>query len=236
MAAVRASDAVVRTHYSDIGPKLVPHTLVRDQWLYTSYRVGHSVYWTKRKVRVRAGETVLTTALTSFEAAAGTGSQATPGNRRDSSIRLPIIEDQPVQAMDYAAPEMASSEMPPDGGPLDILIDLPGDDSDQSRLGDPNLTGDRGERAPGLPASHPAVLYPHATDPSHFERTGTRRVADDARRTRRDHRRPARALNRRAKSRRRRRTSAIYWFGLSGSAPTNAGPPNDFRGESWIES
>lgn len=167
VAAVRASDAVVRTHYSDIGPHPVPHTLVRDQWLYASYRMGSVVYWTKQKVRVRAGETVLTDGVHMIRGRCGNRLSSNPKEPTRFIDPPSVLEDQPVQAMDYAAPEIASSEMPVDGDAPDLFVDLPAEYPDQSRLGDPNLPGGLEEHPPGLPASHPAVSYPHTTEPSH---------------------------------------------------------------------
>jgi hypothetical protein len=79
VAEVRRADAVVRAHYGDIGASLAPHTLVRDQWLYASYRVGSSVYWTRQKVRVRAGETALTDGIHMIRGRCGNRLSRAPG-------------------------------------------------------------------------------------------------------------------------------------------------------------
>jgi hypothetical protein len=168
VAAVRASDPVVRTHYKGIGLNLAPRTLVRDQWFYASYRIGRSVYWTRQKLRVRAGETILTDGVRLIRGRCGNRLSSNPKEPTRFIDPPSVLEDRPLQAMDYAAPEIASSKMPMDGDTFDLSVGLPADDSDQSRVGDPNLAGDREDRAPALPASHPAVLYPYAAEPSHL--------------------------------------------------------------------
>ncbi|HWD98996.1 MAG TPA: hypothetical protein VG345_08165, partial [Bryobacteraceae bacterium] len=116
----------------------------------------------------RAGEAVLTDGVHLIRGRCGNRLSSNPKEPTRFIDPPSVLEDRPIQALDYAAPEIASSEMPVDGNTLDLSVDLPAGDSDQSRLGDPNLAGDREDRAPALPASHPVVLYPHAAEPSHL--------------------------------------------------------------------
>ena len=54
-------DAIVAAHYSTINSReLRVETLPKDLAVYMSYRIGDEVFWTKRKVRLRQGETILT--------------------------------------------------------------------------------------------------------------------------------------------------------------------------------
>ena len=114
VAAVRATDAVVRSHYSEVGPRLIRETTARDQWLYTSYRVGASVYWTKHAVRVRAGETVLSDGVHMIRARCGNRLSAVP-NKPTRLIDPPsVLEDMPVVASEQKPPETPFAD-PGDG-------------------------------------------------------------------------------------------------------------------------
>ena len=54
-------DPVVRAHYTGINPHaLRVETLSADRLVHMSYRVGDKIYWTKKPVRLRQGETILT--------------------------------------------------------------------------------------------------------------------------------------------------------------------------------
>ncbi len=55
-----ASDPAVREHFAGIHPEKVRFArLDSDQMAYVSYRTNNRIYWTTRRVRLRAGETVL---------------------------------------------------------------------------------------------------------------------------------------------------------------------------------
>jgi hypothetical protein len=59
-AAVR-QDKVVAAHYSDFRTRSVQVIrLKKDRLAYVSYRVANRVYWTRKKVTLHAGETLLT--------------------------------------------------------------------------------------------------------------------------------------------------------------------------------
>jgi hypothetical protein len=56
-----ATDPVVAQHYSDFDLANVRRvTLSQPQLLYVSYRIGNNVFWTKKKLAVAKGETLLT--------------------------------------------------------------------------------------------------------------------------------------------------------------------------------
>jgi hypothetical protein len=54
-------DPVVAAHYQNLDQsKLQVRTVARDQYAYVSYRKGDEVLWTKNKVLLRQGETIIT--------------------------------------------------------------------------------------------------------------------------------------------------------------------------------
>ena len=67
-----ARDQVVAEHYRGIDAATMrPQTLSADQLAFVSYRVGDRIYWTKQRVRINAGETVLTNGDTMIRARCG---------------------------------------------------------------------------------------------------------------------------------------------------------------------
>ena len=135
VAAVRATDAVVRSHYSEVGPRLIRETMPRDQWLYTSYRVGASVYWTKHAVRVRAGEAVLSDGAHMIRARCGNRLSAVPGKPTRLIDPPSVLEDTPAIASEQKVPEAPfadpgegsqADESQRSGEPEDGLLGLPG--------------------------------------------------------------------------------------------------------------
>ena len=84
-------DPVVADHYrnADIAT-MRPVVLASDRLAYVSYRVGDRVYWTKRKVRIRSGETILTNGQTEIRARCGNCISMEP--------LLPTSDDEPGEA------------------------------------------------------------------------------------------------------------------------------------------
>ena len=65
-------DPVVADHYRDADMATMrPEILRSDRLAYVSYRVGDRVFWTKRKVRIPSGETILTNGQTEIRARCG---------------------------------------------------------------------------------------------------------------------------------------------------------------------
>ena len=101
----------------------------RDQWLYTSYRVGASVYWTKHAVRVRTGEAVLSDGVHMIRARCGNRLSAMP-NKPTRLVDPPsVLEDTPAVASEQKAPEAPFAD-PGDGtaergDPEENPLDLP---------------------------------------------------------------------------------------------------------------
>lgn len=72
LAAAIQRDRVVADHYRAIDVARVrAETVPEDRLAYMSYRRGDQVYWTKHKVRLRQGETILTDGTTQVRARCG---------------------------------------------------------------------------------------------------------------------------------------------------------------------
>jgi PEP-CTERM motif len=71
LAAVRR-DALVAAHYRAVNIRaLRVEKLARPQAMFVSYRRGNRIYWTKHRVHLQAGETVLTDGRTTIRARCG---------------------------------------------------------------------------------------------------------------------------------------------------------------------
>ena len=61
LEAVVQQDAVVRSHYANLRPaSFRPQVLPKDQQGYVSYRVRDRIFWSRRLMTIKKGETVLT--------------------------------------------------------------------------------------------------------------------------------------------------------------------------------
>jgi hypothetical protein len=155
----------VRSHYSDIGARLTREAMPRDQWLYTSYRVGASVYWTRHTVRVRAGETVLSDGVHMIRGRCGNRLSSVP-NKPTRLIDPPsILEDTPTVVTQDQPPEFPFGDP---GDLVDVPVDLPGEPE--------TPTSRRVPTVPGLPKPQivtttrqtimlpgPPLVAPHST-------------------------------------------------------------------------
>ncbi len=120
-AALR--DYVVRRHYAhfDFGnAHLIRATEARE--VYLSYRIRDTVFWTRRKIRLRLGELMLTDGK--ITARAGCGNQISDTAKPEVSEEEPAedVLDQPVAAVQSAPslpirPVLAPPELP-GGGPI----------------------------------------------------------------------------------------------------------------------
>jgi hypothetical protein len=104
------SDSVVAAHYKDLDQsKLHVRTVARDQYAYVSYRKGDAVYWTKNKVLLRQGETVITDGTTLIRGKCGNCISAAP--------QLPTAPGEPDvvefdRLVDPDVPQQARGETP----------------------------------------------------------------------------------------------------------------------------
>jgi hypothetical protein len=81
-------DAVVAAHYAVFRPAtLTVEVLTADRPAYVSYRVGQSVYWTRRPVLLQSGESLVTDGASAVRVRCG--------NRVSSVPQQPVAENEP---------------------------------------------------------------------------------------------------------------------------------------------
>jgi hypothetical protein len=91
LAGAMRRDAVVANHYRGLTPDTVRREIVtKDRMVYVSYRKDDRIYWTRNKVLLRKGETILTDGATEIRARCGNCISDTP--------RLPVAEAEPDPA------------------------------------------------------------------------------------------------------------------------------------------
>jgi hypothetical protein len=70
--AAMSRDSIVAAHYSAVNARaLRVETLPEDRAVYMSYRIGDDIFWTKHKVRLKQGETILTDGVSHIRARCG---------------------------------------------------------------------------------------------------------------------------------------------------------------------
>jgi hypothetical protein len=109
------TDAVVRAHYATFNMKLA-HTvqLTSDRFQYASYRMKDQIFWTRKKLRIRKGEYLLTDGV-AF-------ARTRCGNRLSETPQDPVSPQEPAAAllsMPPIRPEMLPAlelaQAPPSG-------------------------------------------------------------------------------------------------------------------------
>ena len=74
-----AEDAVAAAHYRSVdAPTLRPEVVKHERFAYVSYRKDNQIYWTRNKVRIAAGETILTDGNNEIRARCGNCISDTP--------------------------------------------------------------------------------------------------------------------------------------------------------------
>ncbi|MGH9584582.1 MAG: hypothetical protein ACRD4O_16795, partial [Bryobacteraceae bacterium] len=120
-------DPVVRKHYADFDVENVQLvTLASDRYEYASYRVKNRIYWTRKRLRLRKGEVLLTD---------GTHyARARCGNRLSNTRKGPTSDLQPPEAALNLPPFTPSrlytlqlAEAPPPGALQQEYSPQPGD-------------------------------------------------------------------------------------------------------------
>jgi hypothetical protein len=102
-------DSVVARHYEDFDlSRAHIIRLHRAREVYVSYRTGDRIYWTKKRLRLRKGETVITDGK--HEA------RTRCGNR---------ISDKPAEPVSSSEPSAKQMEAPPNGPLLPVATGLP---------------------------------------------------------------------------------------------------------------
>jgi len=109
------TDVVVADHYRDVDPQTMrPERVAAERYAYVSYRKNDRVFWTKNKVRIYEGETVLSNGQTEIRARCGNAISLAP--------LLPTSEDEPDEAQFDAltdvGPLVVTFNMTPAGLPF----------------------------------------------------------------------------------------------------------------------
>ena len=145
-------DPVVANHYREVDTASMRSEVLKSDLLaHVSYRVDDRVYWTKRKVRIRSGETILTDGQTLIRARCGNCISLAP--------LMPTSEDEPAEsqldALTDIGPVVVSWNWTPFGAPL-AAGSLGSGEAD----GGPGLVN-----PPQLPPPFPFGLAPFPTGP-----------------------------------------------------------------------
>lgn len=104
-------DPVVRSHYAGFDydhARVVRLVLARTA--YVSYRIGNKVYWTRHRVRLKKGETVITDGKITARSRCGNRVEEVPHQATSSSEPPPAKFEEPVQPA--AGTAMAAPPMP----------------------------------------------------------------------------------------------------------------------------
>ena len=117
-------DRVVASHYRDAAvAELRPVTLTAGRAAYVSYRVNNQVYWTRQRVWLRAGETVLTDGTTVVRARCGNCvSDAQLGPVAAVDPAHGELDDFVLPPLGERGGDSVAAEAPPG---LDDLLELP---------------------------------------------------------------------------------------------------------------
>jgi hypothetical protein len=113
-------DSVVAAHYEEIDvEKLHARRIDVPKAVYVSYRIGETVYWTKNRVTLAAGETVLTDGDNEIRARCG--------NLLSDVAQEPVAAEDPLAALDVAdpAPDTDASSIAGARGPEGRLSHAP---------------------------------------------------------------------------------------------------------------
>ena len=90
LALAVAGDPVVAVHYADINPSGIRVGRLRQPLAaHLSYRIGAKIYWTKRKLQLKAGEQILTDGNTTVRARCGNIVSMVP--------RAPVFAGEPIE-------------------------------------------------------------------------------------------------------------------------------------------
>lgn len=107
-----AHDAIVASHYADFDLKKTHVTrLSAAQALFVSYRVGNQIFWTKNRMTLPAGETVLTDGAHMARTRCGNRVSQVPGEPVLKAEPSPEAMEVPAGAGPLAVP-VAPAEMP----------------------------------------------------------------------------------------------------------------------------
>lgn len=122
LLSARESDRVVAGHYSGFDVRnATTLTLRSDKWAFVSFRLRDAVYWTKRKVRLPAGETLITDGVNFARTRCGNRLSDTPRQPTTAEEPAPRVLDTPAEASGPVAFEPA----PPENLPVEAAAPNP---------------------------------------------------------------------------------------------------------------
>jgi hypothetical protein len=157
-----ANDPIVSAHYGEFQlASLHVVRLDRARLLHVSYRIGDRIYWTKHRMSLAKGETVITDGVRMARTRCGNlAAEVIPNTSQPSTL----FTEPTAEALDTPV-NSAGSDIPTETLPLESVLTSPADslalavESSQSSGGD--TTGASGS---GIPISPPAT--PPGTPPS----------------------------------------------------------------------
>ena len=123
-------DPVVADHYRGVDPTTMrAETLTSDRLAYVSYRVDDRVYWTKRKLLIRSGETVLTNGQVEIRSRCGNCISLAPmlptAEDEPDELEFDALTDEPLlvwRGWSPSGPPLAVSAPPGDLGSLFVPV------------------------------------------------------------------------------------------------------------------
>jgi hypothetical protein len=158
-----AADPVVAAHYAGFDLENAHAVrLEQPRLVHVSYRIGNAVYWTRKPLLIRAGETVLTDGVRTARTRCGNQLAETPGDISteepvEAVFDTPVVPDVPAGMLPLSAvqtlPEEAGGiSLPMLGGPMSGILSGGGGTMSGS---EPSASG----TATGLESEQPASEF-----------------------------------------------------------------------------
>lgn len=166
-----AADPVVAAHYAGFDLENAHAVrLEQPRLVHVSYRIGSAVYWTRKPLLIRAGETVLTDGVRTARTRCGNQLAETPGEvspaepvPSELDTPLPFIVAGvpagmlPLSAVQALPEEDGGLSLPPLGSPMSGILSGGGGSTSESGLSAPGAATD-------LEAEQPASEFPSSDD------------------------------------------------------------------------
>jgi len=154
LAQVIRSDRLVAAHYADFDvARAHPVTVSAPRAVYVSYRKDGRIYWTRKKVMLQAGETLLTDGLNEMRARCA--------NRISELPRFPVEENAPnPEILDRLVNEEPEGE-----GSSIAFVGMPEFDDEVPGLGGQPRLPNRPGNAPPRPTATPQPSRPPLVGP-----------------------------------------------------------------------
>lgn len=112
LQAAEVNDSVVRKHYADFDhARFRIIRLSEEKRSYVSYRLGNEVFWTKKKLRLRAGEELMTDGV--YYARTRCGNRLSDVPQAKTSPRQPQVALLETPVPEELPPAVELAELPP---------------------------------------------------------------------------------------------------------------------------